>query len=385
MTELYPLRLPPSFRERIWGSYDLAPVFGRQERKIGEAWYSFDENIIANGPLKGRTLAELIAEYGHRLTGGSDPSVAPKNRGLSQATPSEPFSESEPQAARSGLSSFFRGPTANTFPILAKLLFTSDRLSVQVHPNDDYAQAHEGSPGKTEMWYVLAAEPGASVALGLTKTLSGDELRQAALSGEIEKYLNWVKVHPGQTIFVPAGTLHAIGPGLVLCEIQQNSDVTYRFYDFGRLDADGQPRELHIDKAVDVTEPATPPRPHRARPHPRHRLDSRATRSLPLLQRRTLVFGTPDHLSRPSRPSRPAHLPRGRRRPRRPPLRPRRSLPPPCRAGPTRTHPKSPTKAIRAYIPSQEPPTTETEPRMSISGPAGQRPRNNADNNDQPE
>ncbi|MDA1312672.1 MAG: class I mannose-6-phosphate isomerase [Acidobacteria bacterium] len=223
MTDLYPLRLPPSFRERIWGAYDLAPVFGRQEKKIGEVWYSFDENVIANGPLQGQSLSELIQRHGPALMG----------------------------AAHDG----------SSFPILAKLLFTSDRLSVQVHPKDDYAQAHEGSPGKTEMWHVLAAEPGAGVALGLTKTLSQDELRHAAESGEIENDLNWVEVHPGQTIFVPAGTLHAIGPGLVLCEIQQNSDVTYRFYDFARLDGDGKPRELHIDKAVEVTEQKPHPGP----------------------------------------------------------------------------------------------------------------------------
>ena len=374
MTELYPLRLPPSFRERIWGSYDLAPVFGRQERKIGEAWYSFDENIIANGPLKGRTLAELIAEYGHRLTGGSDPSVAPKNRGLSQATPSEPFSESEPQAARSGLSSFFRGPTANTFPILAKLLFTSDRLSVQVHPNDDYAQAHEGSPGKTEMWYVLAAEPGASVALGLTKTLSGDELRQAALSGEIEKYLNWVKVHPGQTIFVPAGTLHAIGPGLVLCEIQQNSDVTYRFYDFGRLDADGQPRELHIDKAVDVTEQ----QPHPGPTEPVRIPDTDWTRELLV----ACPYFNVEHWSLEHPITYPDHpgqadlliFLEGEGALAGHPYAPGEAYLLPAALDQLELTPKSPTKAIRAYIPSQEPPTTETEPRMSISGARGPTP-----------
>jgi mannose-6-phosphate isomerase len=223
LTEIYPLRLPPSFRERIWGSYDLAPVFGRQEKKIGEVWYSFDENVIANGPLRGKSLREVIQGHGPVLMG----------------------------TAREG----------SSFPILAKLLFTSDRLSVQVHPKDDYALATEGSPGKTEMWHVVAAEPGAAVALGLTAKLSPDELRRTAESGEIESYLNWVEVRSGHSIFVPAGTLHAIGPGLVLCEIQQSSDLTYRFHDFGRLDAYGQPRELHIDKAVEVTEQKTHPGP----------------------------------------------------------------------------------------------------------------------------
>ena len=254
MTSLYPLRLPASFRERIWGSYDLTPFFGKQERRIGEAWYSFDENVIANGPLQGKTLGELIAVYGRELLGEYAVSLAANNRGLSQAPPSEPLFKSGPQALRSGPSPFSPGPSTPNFPILAKLLFTSDRLSVQVHPKDDYALANENSPGKTEMWYVVAAEPGARVALGLTRTLSRDELQQAAVSGEIEKHLNWVEVCAGQTVFVPAGTLHAVGPGLVLCEIQQNSDVTYRLYDFGRPGLDGKPRELNIAKAVEVTE-----------------------------------------------------------------------------------------------------------------------------------
>ncbi len=241
MTSLYPLRLPPSFRERIWGSHDLSPFFGKQERRIGEAWYSFDENVIANGPLQGRTLGELMADCGRELLGESALALAAKRRAVSNAL-------------RSGRSPVPPGPFTPSFPILAKLLFTSDRLSVQVHPKDDYAWANENSPGKTEMWYVAAAEPGTKVALGLNRTLSRDGLWKAAVSGEIESRLNWVEVRAGQSIFVPAGTLHTVGPGLVLCEIQQNSDVTYRLFDFGRLGADGKPREMHIAKAVEVAE-----------------------------------------------------------------------------------------------------------------------------------
>jgi mannose-6-phosphate isomerase len=132
-------------------------------------------------------------------------------------------------------------------PLLMKLLFTSDRLSVQVHPGDEYAGRHENSAGKTEVWHVLRADEGApGVAVGLTEAVSPDKLRALALSGEIEQYLNWMAVGPGDTVFIPAGTIHAIGPGVVLCEIQQYSDVTYRLYDYGR------PRELHVDRSVDV-------------------------------------------------------------------------------------------------------------------------------------
>jgi mannose-6-phosphate isomerase len=135
-------------------------------------------------------------------------------------------------------------------PLLLKLLFTSERLSVQVHPKDDYAREHENSRGKTEMWHILRADPGAQVALGLREKLSAERLREVSLSGEIETLLNWVPARKGDTFFVPAGTIHAIGGGLVLCEVQQLSDVTYRLYDYGR------PRELHLDRGMDVADTA---------------------------------------------------------------------------------------------------------------------------------
>lgn len=125
--------------------------------------------------------------------------------------------------------------------LLVKFLFTSDKLSVQVHPPDTAS-----GPGKTEMWHVLRAEPGAALALGFERPLSNDRVREAAASGEIERLLRWHQVKPGDTFFVPAGTVHAIGAGLALCEIQQHSDVTYRLYDYGR------PRELHLDQSLAV-------------------------------------------------------------------------------------------------------------------------------------
>ena len=131
-------------------------------------------------------------------------------------------------------------------PLLVKFVFTSERLSVQVHPGDEFAAAHEKSRGKTEMWYVLRADPGARIATGFRHAISRERLRASALSGEIEQLLNWIDVTAGDAFYVPAGTVHAIGGGLALCEIQQYSDITYRLYDYGR------PRELHLDKAVQV-------------------------------------------------------------------------------------------------------------------------------------
>ena len=141
---------------------------------------------------------------------------------------------------------WFSVPTE--LPVLVKFLFTSERLSVQVHPGDAYARAHHNSTGKTEMWHILRAEPGAAVALGLRESTSKERLRTAALSGEIVDLLHWIPAHPGDTFFVPAGTIHAIGAGLALCEIQQFSDVTYRLFDYQRKPE----RELHLDDSLAV-------------------------------------------------------------------------------------------------------------------------------------
>jgi mannose-6-phosphate isomerase len=142
---------------------------------------------------------------------------------------------------------WLEGPAREALPLLIKFLFTTDRLSVQVHPNDDYARRHHQSNGKTEMWHILRADPGAQVALGLKRPMTAAELRASSESGAIEEQLNWVDVCAGDTYFVPAGTIHAIGAGIALCEIQQQSDVTYRLYDYGR------PRELHLDRGVEVS------------------------------------------------------------------------------------------------------------------------------------
>lgn len=149
--------------------------------------------------------------------------------------------------------------TEPPLPLLVKLIFTEEPLSVQVHPGDEFARLHEDSRGKTEMWHILRADPGARIAMGLRQEVDRDGLREAALSGKIEQLLNWVEVHPGDSFHIPAGTIHAIGGGIVLCEIQQHSDVTYRLYDYGR------PRELHLERALEIADRgpwiphATPP------------------------------------------------------------------------------------------------------------------------------
>jgi mannose-6-phosphate isomerase len=136
----------------------------------------------------------------------------------------------------------------SAFPLLIKFLFTSDKLSVQVHPGDAYAREVENSRGKTEMWHILSAQPGSTIALGFREQFTAAEVREAITGGTLEQMLNWVPAKAGDTFFAEAGTVHAIGAGIILCEIQQNSDVTYRLYDYNR------PRELHIEKGLAVSD-----------------------------------------------------------------------------------------------------------------------------------
>ncbi len=228
----YPLKVEPSFRERIWGRKDLSFLYpGRaaDPAPVGEVWLTADDNRIANGAWAGKTVGELCHASARELVG-------------SAAQSNEP-------------------PRGAVFPLLVKFIFTSDKLSVQVHPSDVYAWEKEKSAGKTEMWHVLKAQPYARLAIGFREdlvrggNLDRETLRKAVEDGMIEGMLNWIDVHDGDTFFVPSGAVHAIGAELVLCEIQQNSDITYRFFDYNRLGSDGRPRPLHLEKALDVTEP----------------------------------------------------------------------------------------------------------------------------------
>jgi len=200
---LAPFRLLPYFDRRPWGRLNLEPWFPPASEPIGEVW--FHER---NQSSCGQTLEELIRRHGRALLGSR------------AATP--------------------------VFPILSKLIFTAERLSIQVHPDDDYARRHENQWGKIEMWYVLRAEPGARLAMGLREPVGKKRFVEAARNGEIERLVNWIEVHPGQVFVIYPGTVHALGAGVVLAEIQQNSDLTYRIYDYGR------PRPLHLEQAVEV-------------------------------------------------------------------------------------------------------------------------------------
>jgi mannose-6-phosphate isomerase len=216
MADLYPLLLLPEFHERVWGARHLAPVYDRraEEQPIGEVWLTGDECRVANGPLQGQTLSELARRYGAELVG-----------------------EAAPQAGR--------------FPLLIKFLFPREKLSVQVHPDDEGARRIGQPCGKTECWYVVAAGPGAQVGLGLKPGVTRADLERAIAETRAEELLNWVELRAGDMVYVEAGTVHAIGPGSILVETQQNSDTTYRLYDYGRG------RELHVREGLAATKEKT--------------------------------------------------------------------------------------------------------------------------------
>jgi mannose-6-phosphate isomerase len=215
---LYPLLIEPKLVPAIWGGDALVERYGKAgdpAAKIGESWECWDENRVRNGLHAGKTIAALRAELGSALMGKID--------------------------------------AQRLFPVLTKLIDARAALSVQVHPSDGYAQRVEGQPfGKTECWLILEAEPGATLVLGWNRATDRAEFERRVADGTLGEMLRSVPVAAGDAYYLPAGTLHAIGPGIVLFEVQQASDLTYRIFDWNRLGADGAPRPLHVAKAADV-------------------------------------------------------------------------------------------------------------------------------------
>ena len=215
MAELAPFGIEPRFTARVWGFRDLRPWYDRvaEGDPIGEVWLTGDDCLIATGPHKGKRLAALFAEAHDALLGAGAPS--------------------------------------SDSPLLIKTIFAREKLSVQVHPDDKMAQKYGELRGKTECWYVLAAEPGAEVAVGVKPGTTLEQIEEEIHAGTLEASLNAVPVTAGDVIFVDAGTIHAIWPGSILLETQQNCDLTYRMFDYGRG------RELHIEKSLEATKLTT--------------------------------------------------------------------------------------------------------------------------------
>ncbi|MDD4315756.1 MAG: class I mannose-6-phosphate isomerase [Clostridia bacterium] len=216
----YPLLLGYTAKDYLWGGDKLKKYWNKvsDSQKIAESWEMSANDggvsVVRNGALRGRPFKEVLHEYPF-LSGAAYEEV---------------------------------------FPLLIKLINAEEPLSIQVHPDDGYALMHEGKKGKCEMWYICDADEGAGIYLGLNRDISKAQLQDIIQNGAIESYLNRVAVCKGDYYLVPSGTLHAIGAGVTILEVQQNSDLTYRVYDYNRTDKDGNKRQLHIDKAVAVTD-----------------------------------------------------------------------------------------------------------------------------------
>ena len=220
---MYPLLFRENLHEIVWGGSRLKALKGlpADGRNIGESWeisaVRGSESVVQNGELAGSTLGELVQRYGAELMG----------KHIAEAHGTE-------------------------FPLLVKFIDAAGDLSIQVHPGDELARARHGKLGKTEMWYVMDARPGATLLAGFKKQIRPEEYAAKVADGSIVDVLARHKVHPGDVFFIPAGRVHAICRGILLCEIQQSSDVTYRLYDYNRLGLDGKPRQLHTEEARDA-------------------------------------------------------------------------------------------------------------------------------------
>ena len=217
---MYPLILKPVIKDYIWGGTRLKSEYSYESDKsvLAEGWllscHKDGSNMVLNGEFKGRDITEVLEKWGKAAIGD--------------------FDENAP------------------FPLLIKLIDAEQKLSVQVHPSDEYALKNEGENGKTEMWYIVSCKEGVKLCYGLSRDVSKDEFAQRIKDNTITDVLNFVPVHKGDVFFIPSGTVHAIGEGILIAEVQQNSNSTYRVSDYGRLGTDGKPRPLHIEKALDV-------------------------------------------------------------------------------------------------------------------------------------
>ena len=234
----YPLLLAPAFKDYLWGGERLKTEYHKQTdlSPLAESWelscHPDGNSRVKNGRYAGQTLADVLARHPSYIGRGFAPGAE--------------------------------------FPLLVKLIDAKDRLSIQVHPDDDYARRVEHSAGKTEMWYIVDCDPGATLIYGFRQALTKQELRERIGANTLMDVVNEVPVHKGDVFFIEATTLHAIGKGILIAEIQQSSNITYRVYDYGRRGADGKLRPLHIDKAVDVVNRQPAELPKADRPVSRH-------------------------------------------------------------------------------------------------------------------
>jgi len=218
----YPIKMIPTFKDYIWGGNRLIKEWGKPSpyEVAAESWelsaHKNGQSVAENGSLKGKQLSEIIEAYGKQCLGTNS-------------------------------------QDADRFPILIKLIDSRQKLSIQVHPDDSYALTNEGDYGKTEMWYIVEAQEGSGILCGFKNDMTKTEYRESIQNNTVIDKLNWIEVKKGDVFFISPGTVHAICEGTIIAEIQQNSDVTYRVYDYDRKGPDGSSRPLHIEKAMDVS------------------------------------------------------------------------------------------------------------------------------------
>jgi mannose-6-phosphate isomerase len=246
---LYPFKFKPLYVEKIWGGRKMEAILGKPlppGKQIGESWELYDfppgivegsrdwvSGVVANGPLAGRTLHELVGEFGREVH-GDVPLLGPQQQ----------------------------------FPILIKFLDAREDLSIQVHPDERYARSHPGAHLKTEAWYVLQADPGSRILKGLRAGTTRQQFSQAIERGAVEQVINPIKAKEGQCHFLPSGTVHALGAGILVAEVQTPSDTTYRVFDFNRIDAStGKLRTLHVEQALECIDFSGTPLPQQPRSH----------------------------------------------------------------------------------------------------------------------
>ncbi len=265
LPNLYPLRFKPIYRQYIWGGWKFATLMNRplpQDENFAESWeicdHGDDQSVVDGGPLSGETLHDLSIKYGRRLLGNAPPLSA----------------------------------SAGRFPLLLKYLDAEQNLSLQVHPDDDMAaRLDPPEMGKCEAWYVVASVPGSVIYAGLKDGVDKKTLAEAIENGRCEECLHYFEARRGDCVFIPAGTVHSLGAGILVAEIQQTSDVTFRLFDWNRLDADGLPRQLHIDRGLEAIDYARGPISPIRCPASHHDDSATLVKSKPFNLDRRILFG----------------------------------------------------------------------------------------------
>ncbi|MFC4636677.1 type I phosphomannose isomerase catalytic subunit [Dokdonia ponticola] len=265
ITHWYPIQFQPILKEKIWGGKQLKTFLSKTDKDVpfGESWEIADlpngQSVVTQGDLKGKTLGEVVSAFAKAVLGA-------------------------PVVDRFG----------NNFPLLIKYIAAADNLSVQLHPDDTLAEALHGGKGKTEMWYIIKADPGAQIIIGFEGEMTPEKFDASIANGTLNDHLQYINVKAGDSFFIQAGLIHAIGKGVVLAEIQQTSDITYRVYDYDRPQADGSLRELHIENARKALQYKNPD--NYILPHDPEKIGVQVLKHCPFFKTDIVQLGSSSHI-----------------------------------------------------------------------------------------